>query len=285
MILRSLLGLTLALSLIGCAELPDAPGLDASILVAIPGGGFGMGHVPATPGPYGAEWKENELPQHEVTLSAFRIDRTEVTAASWLEFLEAPIRASAHHHTLQPILWDQGVPLVSPGWEQRPITQVSWFDAVAYCAWRGGRLPTEAEWERAARGPEGDFRYPWGDEGATCHRAVYTTGASPCESGPQPVGSRSPDGDSAEGVADLAGNVAEWVADRYGSYSEEVMSDPRGPEGGRSRVVRGGSFRERGASIRTLSRWGVTPDHRSDALGFRCAVSEAEIAMTPPGSP
>jgi len=83
----------------------------------------------------------------------------------------------------------------------------------------------------------------------------------------------------------MAGNVAEWVADRYGSYSEDVVTDPRGPEGGRSRVVRGGSFRERGASIRTLSRWGVTPEHRSDALGFRCAVSEAEIATTLPGSP
>ena len=282
---RTLLGVTFALSLIGCAELPDAPGLDASILVAVPAGGFAMGHVAATPGPYGAEWKENELPQHEVTLSAFRIDRTEVTAASWLEFLEAPTRAAAHHHPLQPISLDEGVPLVSPGWELRPITQVSWFDAVAYCAWRGSRLPTEAEWERAARGPDGDFRFPWGDEGASCDRAVYTTGASPCELEPQAVGSRSPGGDSAEGIVDMAGNVAEWVADRYGSYSEDVVTDPRGPEGGRSRVVRGGSFRERGASIRTLSRWGVTPEHRSDALGFRCAVSEAEIATTLPGSP
>jgi formylglycine-generating enzyme required for sulfatase activity len=263
----------MSLALSACSSAPVAPELDRSDMVEIVAGTFAMGHVEATPGPYGAEWKENELPQHEVTLSSFLIDRTEVTAAAWLEFIEAPRHAEAHYHPLQPMTWTEAGPVLLEGWQQRPIHQVSWYDAVAYCAWRGKRLPTEAEWERAARGPDDDRRFPWGTEGASCARAVYTTGASPCESGPQPVGSRSPDGDSPEGLADMAGNVAEWVSDRYGSYDSEPQIDPAGRTTGRSRVVRGGSFMERGAAIRTLSRWGVTPDRRSSALGFRCAVS------------
>jgi formylglycine-generating enzyme required for sulfatase activity len=246
-------------------------------MVTIDAGSFDMGHEAATPGPYGAEWKENELPRHEVALSAYRMDRSEVTVAAWLDFVAEPAHVAAHHHPLQPLDWDASGLSVRPGWGDRPIHQVSWYDAVAYCAWRGARLPTEAEWERAARGPDDDRRYPWGTAGATCDLAVYTTVASPCESSPQPAGSRSPAGDSPEGLVDMAGNVAEWVADRYGSYDSAEVSDPRGPEGGRPRVVRGGSFRERGAAIRTLSRWGVTPDRRSDALGFRCAVSEEDI--------
>lgn len=268
----------LALSLVGsCLGAPSAPDLALSEMASIEGGVFTMGHPEATPGPYGAEWKENELPPHEVELSAYRIDRSEVTVSDWLSFVSHPSHAQAHHHPLQPLDWDGTELFVREGWEERPVVQVSWYDAVAYCAWIGKRLPTEAEWERAARGPEDDRRYPWGGDGADCGRAVFTTGASPCALHPEPVGSRSPDGDSVEGVSDLAGNVAEWVADRYGRYDPEASSDPRGPDGGRSRVVRGGSFRERAASIRTMSRWGVEPVRRSDALGFRCALSEANV--------
>jgi len=264
-------------SLGACTSGGTAPERDVSDMVMIPAGSFLMGHVDATPGPYGAEWKENELPQHEVTLSSFRIDATEVTTASWLEFIESPGHATAHYHPTQPLASDGVALSVLPGWEDVPVHQVSWYDAVAYCAWRGKRLPTEAEWERAARGPDDDRRFPWGAEGADCSKAVYTTGASACESGPQAVRSRSPVGDTPEGLSDMAGNVAEWVSDRYGGYDAESQVDPRGPANGRSRVVRGGSFRERGPSIRTLSRWGVTPDRRSDALGFRCAVAEVDL--------
>ena len=263
--------------LIAACSSPSGPALEAPVQVSIGPGSFQMGHPEETPGPYGSAWKENELPQHEVTLSAFSIDRTEVTAAAWADFLALPGHAAVHHHPLQPVEWLDGIPAPRSGWEHRPIVQVSWYDAVAFCAWRGARLPTEAEWERAARGPEDDRRFPWGSDGVTCERAVFTTGASPCELRPASVASRSPEGDSVEGVADLAGNVAEWVSDRYGSYDESAQEDPRGPSNGRSRVVRGGSFRERGASLRTTSRWGVTPDRRSDALGFRCARSQGSL--------
>jgi formylglycine-generating enzyme required for sulfatase activity len=271
-------GLVLVLSLDGCTgSLGVSQEVDFSAMAAIPSGSFAMGHAPATPGPYGAEWKENELPQREVTLSAFRIDKTEVTVAAWAEFVGYPQHAEAHFHPLQPLAQTELGLESSAGWAQRPVHQVSWFDAVAYCGWLGKRLPTEAEWERAARGPDDDRRYPWGAEGANCSRAVYTTGSTACSSVPQPVGSTSPAGDSPEGLSEMAGNVAEWVSDRYGRYGDEDEVDPRGPENGRSRVVRGGSFRERGASIRTLARWGVTPGQRSDAVGFRCAVSEEDV--------
>jgi len=245
-------------------------------MVSIPAGTFTMGHADDTPGPYGAEWKENETPPHEVTLSGYLIDRHEVSVNDWLAFLSEPAHPSAHHHPLQPLDWSEGRFSVRSDWGERPITQVSWYDAVAYCAWLGKGLPTEAQWERAARGPDDDRRYPWGADGASCSKAVYTTGASRCAQRPEPVGSRSPDGDSVEGVADLAGNVGEWVADRYGRYDDESAEDPRGPGNGASRVVRGGSFRERASSMRTMSRWGVAPEQRSDAVGFRCVMSEED---------
>ena len=202
-------GLVFALSLGGCTEpLGLQQEVDFSAMAAIPSGSFAMGHAPATPGPYGAEWKENELPQREVTLSAFRIDKTEVTVAAWADFVLSPQHAAAHFHPLQPLTESEMGLESSPGWSQRPIHQVSWFDAVAYCGWLGKRLPTEAEWERAARGPDDDRRYPWGAEGANCSRAVYTTGATACSSVPQPVGSTSPAGDSPEGLSEMAGNVA-----------------------------------------------------------------------------
>ena len=112
------------------------------------------------PGTLWFDLERNELPQHEVTLSAFSIDRTEVTATAWADFLAQPGHAAVHHHRLRPSVGRASGG--SFGLGHRPIVQVSWYDSVAFCAWRGARLPTEAEWERAARGPEGDRRFPWG---------------------------------------------------------------------------------------------------------------------------
>jgi formylglycine-generating enzyme required for sulfatase activity len=252
---------------------PDAgpAPIDLGRMVLVPAGSFPMGHATADPGMYGAEWKENELPQHPVTLSAFYIDRDEVTVGDYARFLDAYGDASAHD-AHQPIRVANGLHEPLPGAEKLPIAFVSWFDAEAFCAFAGKSLPTEAEWERAAKGPSGDHRYPWGDDGPTCTKAVFTSQAR-CEDALASVGSRSPAGDSPEGCHDLSGNVAEWVLDWYARYPPTgagPAADPKGPEDGTLRVVRGGAASDPPAAIRTTSRFGADPSNRSEGVGFRC---------------
>lgn len=252
---------------IGCqqqkAPPPDAGPFhltpDLTAMVKIPGGTFSMGHPVEPPGNYGQPWKENELPAHDVTLAGYAIDRTEVTVSDYAEFL-ARAGGEAHRHPLQPIARD--------GFAKRPIAFVSWYDATTYCAWAGKRLPTEAEWERAARGPS-DATYPWGEDAPSCARAVHYTGAEFCRDAPADVGSTSPSGDSTEGVQDLAGNVAEWVSDAYASYPDA----PNAMAAGGYRVVRGGSFQEQPASLRGTARWAARPVEKSASVGFRCALT------------
>ncbi len=254
---------------------PAAEGEVSIDRVAIEAATYERGKEDATSSPYGDAWRENELPQHSVTVSAFSIDRNEVTVERWAAFLNAlGPAAEAFHHPLQPVVWEGHGFWPADGEDLRPVRTVSWYDAVAFCAWAGGRLPTEAEWELAAKGAESDERYPWGSEGASCERAVYFTNYTLCETGPQPVGSRSPDGDSPYGLTDMAGNVAEWVFDRYGRYSDEELSDPTGDDSNRWRVMRGGGFRDVDDSLRTTARWAVLPDRRSEGVGFRCAYDE-----------
>jgi len=251
---------------------PDAgpAPIDLARMVLIPAGSFPMGHAEADPGMYGAEWKENELPQHDVTLGAFYIDRDEVTVGDYARFLDAYGDVSAYD-AHQPIRVANGLHEALPGAASLPIAFVSWFDAQAFCAFGGKSLPTEAEWERAAKGPTGDRRYPWGDDGPTCTKAIFTSQAR-CEDALASVGSRSPAGDSPEGCHDLAGNVAEWVLDWYARYpgTGTGVADPKGPEDGTLRVVRGGSASDPPAAIRTTSRSGADPSDRSEGVGFRC---------------
>ena len=236
---------------------------------------YNQGKEDATPTAYGDEWKENEHPQHAVTVSAFEIDSTEVTVGRWADFLtDVGDAAEAFRFVLQPVEWDGSQWSAEAGETNRPIRYVSWYDAMAFCAWAGGRLPTEAEWELAAKGDEDDRRYPWGTDGASCELAVYFTNYTLCETTPQDVGSRSPEGDSPFGVSDMAGNVAEWVFDRYGRYSEDDQTDPIGNAVGTYRVMKGGGFRDVDDSIRTTARWGVIPNRRSEGVGFRCAYGE-----------
>lgn len=246
---------------------------DLESMVPIAASTFQMGHPVEQPGGYGQPWKENELPEHEVTLPAYYIDRDEVTTDLYAQFL-TETGSILHWHPLQEIVWADGHFLPRDNAGLLPIQHVSWYDAATFCAWAGGRLPTEAEWERAARGNTGST-FPWGEDWPSCRHAVFFTGNILCEREVQPVGSRSPLGDSSEGCHDLAGNVAEWVRDVYDSYPNSgSVTDPLGPEQGKYRVVRGGGFHEASASLRTTARWPAKPTDRSVGVGFRCAVRE-----------
>ena len=150
----------------------------------------------------------------------------------------------------------------------RPVVYVTWYEAAAYCAWAGCRLAAEAEWEFAARG-SGGRKYPWGDEQPTPQLANYRETEA---SAATPVG-LFPLGATPEGILDLAGNVWEWVADWYvkGYYGSSPSENPKVPETGEFRVVRGGSWNGDSRYLRAASRDRFLPDDRRDYTGFRCA--------------
>jgi formylglycine-generating enzyme required for sulfatase activity len=223
--------------------------------VLIPAGTFWMGCNEAVD----TQCYSDEKPYHEVYLDAYYIDRTEVTAAAYEVCVTAggcTAPGSGSYSTYQ-----------KPGMEDHPINRVTWFQAEAYCAWAGKRLPTEAEWEKAARGTDGR-KYPWGNATATCDLAVM----SACPGDTQPVCSVSPAGDSPYGLCDMAGNVWEWVADWYSSsyYSSSPGSNPAGPASGSSRVVRGGRFGNDDVTLSVSIRYDDNPSAYYYFLGFRC---------------
>ena len=230
-------------------------------MVDVPAGAFTMG---STSGElFVGVYTADEKPQRTVTLSAFWIDKYEVTRAQWAECVTAG--------ACLELAW-------RPGAEDLPVTDVTWSRADAFCRWVGKRLPTEAEWEKAARGDDGR-RFPWGSDAPTCDRAnTRRVDASfsvlgSCAWGPEPVGSR-PDGASPYGALDMAGNVAEWTADWYaaGYYATAPTTDPRGPSGGGRRVVRGGSWDD--SFFRAADRSDYPPDGSYADVGFRCAADD-----------
>ena len=209
---------------------------------------------------------------HRVRLSGFFLDRREVTVAEY--------QACERVGRCQPAPFERGaLRFKQPDF---PITLVTWDDARAYCAFRGARLPTEAEFERAARGPAGR-RFPWGQLANTRlanhgRLGIDLTDDTDGFSELSPVGSFNA-GRTPDGFLDLAGNVAEWVQDRYAAqYPDGEQADPQGPDAARAssaRVVRGGSYESPMAWLRGAARGAYLPTERRPSLGFRCARSQA----------
>jgi formylglycine-generating enzyme required for sulfatase activity len=212
----------------------------------------------------------DELFAHRVRLSSYYLDRLEVTVADY----ESCVRS----RRCRPIPYERGARRFQR--PDYPVSLVTWDDARDFCSFRGARLPTEAEFERAARGPSAR-RFPWGervnDRLANHGRlGVDESDASDGYAELAPVGSFA-SGRTPDGFLDLAGNVAEWVADRYATqYPETPATDPQGPDAASAtsaRVVRGGSYVSPMAWLRGAARGARLPSDRRPSIGFRCARS------------
>lgn len=224
---------------------------DGALVVRIPGGEFQMGSIET-------EGDASEHPRHAVRVGGFLMDKTEVTWGQFRRFLAASGRSVA-----KPPIW--GMP------EAVPVSNVPWDDARAFCEWVGGRLPTEAEWEREARGDDGRT-YPWGNtfEPWRCN----TRDGGP--HAPTPAAA-FPDCASQRGVIDLAGSVGEWCSDWFKSgydASDAPVENPAGPATGTSRSVRGGNWMSASWSVRGTSRVGVEPGWNGPMQGFRCVQDD-----------
>jgi formylglycine-generating enzyme required for sulfatase activity len=230
---------------------------DGAVMVYVPAGTFWMGSTREVDP---IRWDQDERPAHTVHLDAFWIDRTEATNARYARCVAAGACRQSPYANDPPF-----------GGDDHPVVGVSWYDAAAYCAWAGARLPTEAEWEYAARGPGGNT-YPWGEAPLTCERAQYS-GCSEYPGGTVPVGS-SPAGASWCGALDMLGNASEWVADWYGPYPASPRTDPTGPEIRDAHVLRGGSWYNNPYWVYATNREGASPTApRIPTIGFRCARS------------
>jgi formylglycine-generating enzyme required for sulfatase activity len=228
------------------------------VQVYVPSGQFLMGSPEEE-----LEAGKAEKPQHSVYLSTYWIDQTEVTNAMYLRCVREGVCRPPKETSskTRPAYFDE------PGFGDYPVIYVAWQDAEAYCRWAGRRLPSEAEWEKAARGIDGRV-YPWGDYPPNAGMANFNNQVGDT----RPVASY-PAGASPYGALNMAGNVAEWVADWYDPdyYPVSSASNPTGPETGEFRLLRGGSWYSLVRAIRVASRLSNYPDLQSDAVGFRCA--------------
>jgi formylglycine-generating enzyme required for sulfatase activity len=233
------------------------------VMVYVPAGEFEMGSI---------DWRD-EQPIHTVALDSFWLDRTEVTNGQYERcvdsgacdpptFSDSRTRAAYYGHA---------------DYADYPVVKVGWYDAKAYCEWAGVWLPTEAEWEYAARGSDGHM-YPWGNGEPDCEKANFWHGEEGCARDTAAVGSYPVDV-SWCGAYDLAGNVSEWVADVYGEYPSERQVNPTGALAGRYRVIRGGSWFNNAFTMRGANRdrdppfSPYAPGRGFYSLGFRCAKS------------
>jgi formylglycine-generating enzyme required for sulfatase activity len=280
---------------------------DLMQLLYVPAGEFTLGAADSD-----LQASEDERPALQVYLDAFWIDQTEVTVAQFDEFVKAidyqtdaergccagdyekvgGIVFAPNSMFAPKANWKlpngPGADMASP---RDPVMQVSWKDATAYCAWAGRRLPTEAEWEKAARGTDARL-YPWGNEADPsrlnfCDRNCQADWRMPGDDGFSRTAHSGayPAGASPYGALDMAGNVREWVADFYGEfrgYFAIPTANPPGPDTGDTRVLRGGSWLDSLDRARTTARASDVPDARNNVTGFRCAASPAQVSGAAP---
>jgi formylglycine-generating enzyme required for sulfatase activity len=232
--------------------------VDGMTLVYVPAGPFLMG---STSG-FG-----DEQPQHSVTLDAFWIDRTEVTNALYDQCVQAGAcqRPRRNSSNVVDIYW------ANEQFANYPVIYVTWDDAQAYCQWAGRRLPTEAEWEKAARGADG-ATYPWGNQAPDKTLANYGHNLHDVT-----AVDAYPAGASPYGALDMAGNVMEWVVDWYSPdyYAHSPQANPTGPDSGDRRGLRGGSWIYQPNGIRAAYRYSQPSDFSDFEVGFRCVVNVA----------
>jgi iron(II)-dependent oxidoreductase len=262
--------LLLALIMFGCGKDPDDPVFDNpndplnpnykddAPMVLIPAGEFQMGDS--------LDGMSNALPVHTVYLDTFYIDIYEVTNAQYKKFMDATGYQA-------PNYWNDS----NYNAPKQPVVGIDWNDAKAYADWAGKRLPTEAEWEKSARGGLVGKRYPWGNDITHDNANYQGTGGKDVWNGASPVGSFAPNG---YGLYDMAGNVWEWCADWYGSnyYASSPKSNPTGPGSGSYCVLRGGSWLLYDGNLRVSIRYNGVPTPTLDNVGFRCVSG---ISVTP----
>lgn len=241
---------------------------DKMIMVYVSEGEFIMGSMEND-----LEAKVDEMPQHKIYLDAFWIDKTEVTNGMY----RLCVSEGSCQKPKDPIYYDNKT--VS----KHPVVNIDWIQASTYCKWAGRRLPSEAEWEKAARGVDGR-KYPWGNE--TPNQSLVNLCDKKCPYEPRinstddgygttaPVGSY-PGGASPYGALDMAGNVWEWVADFYSPtyYANSPQQNPIGPSIEKNKSLRGGSWGDLADNVRCANRHGVNPQDWVEYRGFRCATS------------
>jgi serine/threonine-protein kinase len=229
--------------------------VDGMVLVYVPAGSFEMGSGDNV----------DEMPPHPVTLDAFWIDKTEVTNGEYAKCVAAkacqpPRRITSN---LKDLYYGNS------RYADFPVIWMNWSTAQAYCHWAGRRLPTEAEWEKAARDTDGRT-YPWGNNPPDKTLLNFNEVIKDVtQTGSYPVGA------SPYGALDMAGNVWEWAADWYAvdTYAKSLDHNPLGPHLGTLRILRGGSFRYNARGVTTTYRFSKDPTFSSDETGFRCALS------------
>ncbi len=240
------------------AAFPEIIGKDGAPMVLIPAGEFVMGSD---------KGDEDEAPAHRVHLHAFYIDKFEVTNGRFAKYVDTIQSEPPWGFT------DRETPVIHA---ERPVRWVNWMDAMGYCLWLGKRLPTEAEWEKAARGTD-ERTYPWGNDPPTPVHAVYGLKEGGAET-VSVIGNHHM-GQSPYGVQDLAGNLYEWVMDWYADnfYSNSPVVNPRGPGEGAAKVQRGGSYINTPYRLRSSFRTKGDPTEQDPNVGFRCAQDAQKL--------